>query len=233
MISVVIPTLNAERTLADTLTGLVSAAVDGLVREVIIVDGGSSDRTRDIADMAGADVVDSQSGRGRQLMCGAASARFPWLLFLHADTVLQDGWETEAVALMRDVDFGEGGQRAGVFRFHLNDTGYKPRMLEATVRARCAMLALPYGDQGLLISRRLFDEIGGYNDLPIMEDIDMVRRLGRRRITFFNTMAITSAERYKRDGYISRSLRNQLCLALYGAGFPVSKIVRFYGQASA
>ncbi len=95
------------------------------------------------------------------------------------------------------------------------------------------MLALPYGDQGLLISRRLFDEIGGYNDLPIMEDIDMIRRLGRRRITFFNTMAITSAERYKRDGYISRSLRNQLCLALYGAGFPVSKIVRFYGQASA
>ncbi len=233
MISVIIPTLNAERTLAAALTGLVPAAIDGLIREVIVVDGGSSDRTREIADMSGATIFDAPAGRGRQLMRGAADARFPWLLFLHADTVLQDGWEAEAVRLMRLVDQHEAPEAAGVFRFRLNDTGLKPRLLETAVRARCALLALPYGDQGLLISRRLFDDVGGYKDLPIMEDVDLMRRLGRKRIKFFNSMAVTSAERYKRDGYIRRALRNQMCLALYGAGLPAAKIVRIYGRASA
>lgn len=233
MISVIIPTLNAERTLAASLTGLVPAAIDGLIREVIVVDGGSQDRTREIADSAGADILTATAGRGSQLMRGASAARSPWLLFLHADTVLQEGWETDAVRLMRRVDLREQPEAAGVFRFRLNDTGFAPRALEAIVKVRCTAMALPYGDQGLLISRRLFNEIGGYNDLPIMEDIDLVRRLGRRRIHFFKSDAVTSADRYKRDGYLRRALRNQLCLALYGAGLPASKIVRIYDRANA
>ncbi|MGQ0456401.1 MAG: TIGR04283 family arsenosugar biosynthesis glycosyltransferase [Hyphomicrobium sp.] len=231
MISVVIPALDAEKTLAATLGALVPAAVDGVVREVIVVDGGSRDRTTDIADLAGADVIHAAPSRGGQLSRGAAAARFPWLLFLHADTILYPGWTDEALGFMRDVESGHRSDAAGVFRFSLNDRGFRARSLETSVRLRCALLAMPYGDQGLLISRRLFDDVGGYEDLPIMEDVDIVRRIGRRRLQMFETPAVTSADRYRKDGYLLRSLRNQLCLALFGAGLPASKIVRIYGRA--
>jgi hypothetical protein len=132
---------------------------------------------------------------------------------------------------MRDVDSGYRQEAAGVFRFRLNDRGLRARTLEAAVRARCALLAMPYGDQGLLISRKLFDETGGYRDLPIMEDVDLIRRIGRRRLQMFETPVVTSAERFRRDGYLARSVRNQICLALFGAGLPASAIVRIYGRA--
>lgn len=231
MISVVIPALNAEQTLTATLAALVPAAIDGLVREVIVVDGGSRDRTAEIADLSGADVIEAPPSRGGQLGRGASVARFPWLLFLHADTVLAPGWESEVVRFIRDVETRHRPEAAGVFRFRLNDRGFKARALEASVRLRCALLAMPYGDQGLLISRGLFDKVGGYSDLPIMEDVDLVRRLGRRRLQLFETPAVTSADRYRRDGYLSRSVRNQVCLALFGAGLPASTIVRIYGRA--
>ncbi|NOT70672.1 MAG: glycosyltransferase [Hyphomicrobium sp.] len=233
MLSVIIPALNAERHLPSTLTALVPAAVDGIIREVIIVDGGSADRTRSVADHAGADFLVTAPGRGSQLAEGAARAKFPWLLFLHADTVLQDGWEREAADFMHRVDVGEQPRSAAAFRFRLDDNGLAPRTLEAIVRVRCAALRLPYGDQGLLISRRLYDEVGGYNALPIMEDVDIVRRLGRSRMTLLNANATTSAERYRREGYLARTLRNQTCLALYSAGLPIAKIQRLYGVAHA
>src|SRR5215510_6276381 len=107
MISVIIPTLNAEAGLGETLSALVPAAVDGLVREVIVVDGGSDDHTAAIVDQAGATWVSRSGGRGYQLEAGARRARFPWLLFLHADTVLQQGWERDAVAFMEAVDGGK------------------------------------------------------------------------------------------------------------------------------
>ncbi len=233
MISVIIPALNAERTLGATLASLVPPAVDGIVRQVIVADGGSTDATCEIADLAGADVVVSQPGRGRQLALGAAEARFPWLLFLHAGTVLSDGWDREAVSFIGRVDRGEREPAAAAFRFKLDDRGLAPRVLESVVKARCVLVGLPYGDQGLLISRRLLESVGGYRrDLPIMEDVDLVRRLGRRRVAFLDATAVTSAERYKRDGYLARSLRNQVCLALYGAGMPVNRIARLYGISS-
>ncbi len=233
MISVIIPALNAERTLGGTLASLVAPAVDGIVRQVIVADGGSTDETREIADLAGADVVVSKPARGRQLAAGAAEARFPWLLFLHADTVLSEGWDREALSFIGRVDRGEHEPAAAAFRFKLDDRGWAPRLLEGMVRARCLVVGLPYGDQGLLISKRLLDSVGGYRgDLPFLEDVDLVRRLGRRRLAFLDATAMTSAERYKRDGYLARSLRNQMCLALYGAGMPVNRIARLYGVSS-
>lgn len=230
MISVIIPTLNAEPALVRTLTALVPAAVEGIVTEVIIADGGSTDLTCQIADDCGADFVASAAGRGVQLARGAAHAKSDWLLFLHADTVLEDNWQRAAIHFMRDIESGRQAPAAGVFEFRLDDRGMKPRVLEALVKARCAVFALPYGDQGLLIQRRLFDEIGGFRDMPIMEDVDIVRRLGRRRITSLKAHATTSAERFQKDGYIARMVRNQVCLALYGAGVPVQRIHEFYGR---
>jgi rSAM/selenodomain-associated transferase 2 len=230
MISVVIPTLNAERHLPATLVALVPAAVDGIVREVIVVDGGSTDRTQNVADHAGTEFLNAEQGRGSQLSRGAAKAKFPWLLFLHADTVLEDGWERAAVDFMHRVDHGEHTPAAAAFRFKLDDKGFAPRTLEALVKARCAVFKLPYGDQGLLISSRLYNEAGGFRSMPIMEDVDIVRRLGRKRIAMLKVCATTSAERYRREGYIARSLRNHTCLALYSVGLPIATISRIYGH---
>lgn len=228
MISVVIPTLNAGPRLAEALTPLVPAVVDGIVREVIIVDGGSRDRTIEIADHAGATVVRTAAGRGQQLAMGAARARGPWLLFLHADSVLDPGWEREASAFMEKVDLGERSLSAAAFRYALDDEGLAPRLLEAMVRLRGAALALPYGDQGLLIPRRLYEQIGGFKAMAIMEDVDIVRRLGRSRMAVLRSRVTTSAERYRADGYLARIARNQLCLALYAAGVSPIKIAAIY-----
>ena len=123
MITVVIPTLNAETSLAATLTSLVPGAVDGVIRQVVIVDGGSSDRTLRIAEDSGADIVRSEPGRGRQLRAGTEAARFPWLLFIHADTVLDAGWEREVSAFVERVDVGQRPLSAAAFRFALDAMG--------------------------------------------------------------------------------------------------------------
>ncbi len=229
MISVVIPTLNAEGTLAQTLAALVPAAVDGLVREVVVVDGGSSDGTLQIVDSAGAELLHSSGGRGPQLAAGAERARGPWLLFLHADTVLEPGWERDAAQFLERVDMEQRLPAAGAFRFALDDEGIKPRLLERLVALRSGVLKLPYGDQGLLISKRLYDEIGGYRPLQIMEDVDIVRRLGRRRTVLLRSRAVTSAERFRREGYVRRSSRNLLCLTLYMLHVSPNVIKRMYG----
>lgn len=232
MISVVIPTLNAERTLPEALAALVPAAVDGVVREVVVVDGGSSDHTRKVADISGAEFLLSKPGRGQQLAHGARAAKGGWLLFLHADTVLEEDWHREAASFIQAVESGDIEPSAAAFRFRLDDKGLRPRLLEAVVRARCSLLRLPYGDQGLLISRKLYMEVGGFRDLPIMEDVDLVRRIGRRRTTLLTADAVTSADRYRRDGYLRRALRNLTCLALYRAGLPINTIQRLYGAPS-
>ena len=170
-----------KSSLGAALSALVPAVVDGLVRQVVIVDGGSSDRTLKIAEDSGADLVRSPRGRGNQLAEGARHARFPWLLFLHADTVLEPGWEREAGAFVERVDSGQRPPAAAAFRFALDDMGFLPRLIETGVAMRCTLFRLPYGDQGLLMPRRLYEEIGGFRPLPLMEDVDIVRRLGRAR----------------------------------------------------
>lgn len=228
MITVVIPTLNAETGLAAALTALVPATVEGLIREVIIVDGGSTDRTLEIADQAGAKLIKSAPGRGQQMARGAGEARMPWVLFLHADTVLEPGWEREAAAFIERVEVGQRPAAAAAFRFALDDLGFKPRLIEWGVTMRCMLMRLPYGDQGLLMPVRLYRTCGGFRDLPLMEDVDLVRRLGRARTIIFRARAVTSAIRYRHEGYTRRSLRNLTCLSLYYMRVPTGVIARLY-----
>lgn len=231
MISVVIPTLDAEKDLAPTLAALIPAAVDGFVREVIVADGNSSDRTLTIAENAGVEIVQTTPGRGRQLRAGAKRARFPWLLFLHADTELAPGWDAVAANFMDKVDSGRIPLTAAAFRFRLLDEGWKPRLLEAAVSVRCGLFRIPYGDQGLLIPRQLYDEVGGFSEQPLMEDVDLIRRIGRRRLRMLRADAVTSAVRYRSEGYTKRILRNQACLAMYAAGIRPERIAAIYHPA--
>jgi len=218
-LSVIIPALNVAATLPATI-----AALAGLPGEVVVVDGGSSDATVQVAARLGALVVRAPRGRGRQLVAGVAAARGDWLLLLHADTVLAPGWAAAAYPFM-----AANPAKAAYFRFALDADERQARALERRVAWRCRRLGLPYGDQGLLISRALLSDIGGIADLPLMEDVDLVRRIGGGRLVALEVDAITSAARWRRDGWHARSLRNLLCLALYFLRVPPRLIARLYG----
>jgi rSAM/selenodomain-associated transferase 2 len=222
-ISVVIPTLEAAETLPRLLAELRAAPI---VEEMIVVDGGSSDDSVAVARAAGARIIEAARGRGTQLAVGAAAASGDWLLFLHADCRLEAGWQA---AIRAFLTAPEPGSRAGYFDFALDDGGPAARRLERIVAWRCRVLGLPYGDQGLLIGRSLYEIAGGFAPLPLMEDVDLVCRLGRRRLARIGGRCIASSRRYERNGYWRRPLRNLLCLSLYFAGVPVDRIVRLYG----
>jgi rSAM/selenodomain-associated transferase 2 len=225
-LTIVIPTLNAAASLPATLKSLGSA-------RVIVSDGGSTDGTLAVAESAGAETIRAARGRGAQLAAGARAAlnnpaggAGEWLLFLHADTVLGGGWHAEAARFCADIDNRE---RAAVFRFALADDAPAARRLEKIVAWRTRVLGLPYGDQGLLIRGEFYHALGGMRALPLMEDVDLARRIGRRRLHLFDSPAVTSAARYRRSGYLPRSARNLLCLLLYFLHVPPRLIARLYG----
>lgn len=219
MISVVIPTLNAARSLAPCL----EAVADELVSEVIVVDAGSTDDTAAIAVAAGARLVAEQRpNRGAQLAAGCRVAQGPWLLALHADTRLEPGWADAARRHM-----ARRPDKAGWFRFALDDPAPVARVWEGGVGLR-SRLGLPYGDQGLLISKALYDAVGGHFPLPLMEDADLVRRLGRRRLAPLGARAVTSAERYRRAGYFRRSARNWVLVSRWLLGADPADLARRY-----
>jgi len=218
MISVVIPTLNAERGLVRTLACLIEPAMRGLVRDVVIADGGSSDLTLEIAEDAGCEIVRAGGTRGTLLDAGARAAKGPWLLFLHAETALEPGWDGEAYQFLRQG----GDRRAATFRFALDDKRWAARRAELVYRLRNKILALPYGDQGLLISKAQYERLGGYKDLDVLEDVDLVTRLkrqaGRSGITRLAARAVTSAARYHAEFSLTRRFRNAARLTLFSLG---------------
>ena len=224
MLSIIIPTLNSNLNLGRTLDAI-AAATNEIACEVIVADGGSIDGTRFTATKGAAIFLESQRGRGRQLAEGAAAAAGDWLLFLHADTRLGADWAPAVEAFIADP---ENHLRAGYFRFALDDEAMAARLLEYAVAVRSRLLGLPYGDQGLLISRGFYENLGGFKRIPLMEDVDMVRRIGRRHLEALDVVALTSAERYRRDGYLRRPLRNLLCLGLYSVGVSPKRIDTLY-----
>ena len=216
MISVVIPTLNSQSALPRCFDGLIGATVRGLVKDVVVADGGSSDDTLTIADAAGCHVVTAHKSRASRLIAGAAAARGDWLLFLLPETALEAGWEAEAESFMGSAELER--PRAGTFRFALDDFGPKARRREAMVAARTAVFALPYAEQALLLPRRMYQKLGGHRDVA-MEDADLVRRIGRSRLVRLRSRAVNRPERAARG-------RGAVVAMLHALRVPVSVVSR-------
>lgn len=220
-LDVVTPTLNA----AATLPAVLAAMPQGVA--VVISDGGSTDATVDIAREAGCRIVTGPRGRGRQLAAGADAATRPWRLFLHADTIVSpQGW----TAIARHMAGPEGAQVAASLRLAIDDPAWQARVIERAVAWRLRWFGLAYGDQGLLIHRDLYAAIGGYADLALMEDVEIMRRLGRARHRVLHGEARTAATRWRRRGWIGQTLLNLTCVSLYRLGVPVDDISRLYDR---
>jgi len=224
MLSVIVPTLNDERHLPRCFDALISATVRGVVKEVIVADGGSADGTLMIADAAGAKVVRTEANKSSRLTAAAGSAKCDWLLFLYPETALETGWELEAESFIERAI--PERPRAAVFRFAIDDFGATARRREFTNAIRSRLFALPYGDQGLLISRHLYRRLEGHRILPHLEDADLIRRIGRRRLVWLRARAVVDgATVYRRKS----GLKKMALALLFALRVPSSMLARFAG----
>jgi rSAM/selenodomain-associated transferase 2 len=228
-LGVVIPALNAAPGLRATLAAL-EPGRQSFDLDIVVVDGGSEDETVAIAESGGARVVTSEPGRGLQLHTGAGAVAGEGLLFLHADTVLSPDW---AVTLRDAIEQPGADGQAFYFRFALDDSHPGARRVEHWVARRCRNSNLPYGDQGLALPRDLYDKLEGFAPMRLMEDVNFVTRIKHRcgpdSLIQLDAVALTSAERYRRDGYWVRPARNALCRMMYFAGFSLRSIAKVYG----
>lgn len=227
MITVIIATRDDEEDLAHTLAALAPAAMDGIVRDVVVVDAGSRDGTLDVADAAGCAIV--RGSGAAALMQAAETARGDWLLFLSPRSVLEAGWQAEVLAFMdRTAMAGTARTSAATFRLRRPDLGPGPRLAELFALVRTGLVAAPYGEQGLLLSRHYYRGLQGHRDLPAMADVEIARRIGRRRLTQLRAHAMVRQHGGRRRGAL-RSLRNAACLTLFVLRLPPGLIGRLAG----
>jgi rSAM/selenodomain-associated transferase 2 len=228
MIGVVIPTLNESETLPALLQDLRDLA-EMVPLDVVVADGGSSEETRAQAVAAGNRVVEAPRGRALQLNAGAQAVGGEWLLFLHADCRLT---HVCRVALVTALE-REQGLQAAVFRFAIDlPPGWK-QLIEWGQLIRQAVFRLPYGDQGLLVRRSLFTSVGGFPDIPLMEDVALVRRLRREsEIRILPAALLTSGRRYLANGVIRTGLLHAGLMLLYAAGVSPHRLSSLRDAAS-
>lgn len=223
-LSVIIPTLNAAHSLPDTADALLEGVSSGLIKDLVISDGGSTDGTATVAEALGAQWVVGPAGRGAQLQRGVEAATGLWVLLLHADTQLAPGWSE--VAHRHTVD---RPSKAGWFRLKFRADGCAPRCVAAGANLRSRLFGLPYGDQGLLVSRHVLESVGGVPGLPLMEDVALAKGL-RGKLVGLDAYALTSAERYRRDGWARRVASNLGTLVRYKFGADPTELKARYDR---
>lgn len=224
MVTIVVPVLDDTPAVRALLTALPPHPEVQLV----LVDGGSDPGLAALVKgRADVRLIPSRPGRGPQLNAGAALASGEWLLFLHADCRLPEGWREALLGLPADAI-------GGWFRFSLDSRAWQARLLERLVALRVSLTGLAYGDQGLFVRRTVFGRMGGFADLPLMEDVEFVRRLPRAgRVVSLTLSLSSSARRWEQDGWLSRSARNVGVLCGYGLGIPPARLARWYGRRRA
>jgi rSAM/selenodomain-associated transferase 2 len=218
-ISVVVPVLNEEKAILPLLVHL-----KGLGMEIVVSDGGSRDRTRALAESMADRVVVGSPGRSRQMNLGAKAASGGILFFVHADSFPPPS----APDVIRRTLAGPG-VAAGAFRLRIETRRLGLRLIHRLANFRAKAFKLPYGDQGLFLTRRVFDAVGGFTDLPLMEDVDLVRRVkALGRVIIARESMTTSARRWERDGILATTLRNQRRLLRFFLGSPARRLARDY-----
>lgn len=223
-LSIIIPALNSEAVLPLCLASLMPGLEAGLIREVILVDGGSDDQSRRLAEGAGATVISApEKGRAAQLLHGFEHARGDWALFLHADTALSRDWAERAKTHITDRR-----DKAAAFTLAYRSDAPMAKVVARRANWRARTFGLAYGDQGLLISRKLYSEIGGYADTPFMEDVQIIRTIGKKRLSILSAEARTDASKYDRDGWRKRSWHNAFLITRYLLGADPKKLAKSY-----
>jgi len=217
MLSLIIPTRNAGKVLPALLK-----QVYGHVDEIVVSDGGSRDESLKEALRAGARIALGCKGRGWQLRRGAGWAKGDWLLFLHADVKLGAGWREAVGAHMENH-----ADTAGYFQFRVAAKGWRPRLMELFVRTRCKVLRLPYGDQGLLISRTLYEQVGGFENWDLFEDVAITKALGKN-LRPLTAKIYTYPGKYERQGYASRTLKNVALMRRFQGGANPDELAKEY-----
>lgn len=221
MVSVIIPTLNEERRIADTIDGL--AGHQNV--ETIVADGGSCDRTCEIAERMGARVIRGNPGRGTQMNAGAAIASGEVLIFLHADTHLPRGFPDIAIKV------AHGEASAAAFRLRVDAKSVRLRLLERAVALRSRWFQRPYGDQGLIVPAKHFFYIGGFRNWPLMEDYEIADRLKKiGPIRLLDQSSTTSSRRWERLGVCRNVLYNQICIGAYKLGVCPRRLSIWYSR---
>jgi len=219
-ISIIIPVLNEAANLPATLAN----TQVGVNLEVIVVDGGSQDGTSQLAESLGVKVLSAPAGRACQMNAGAKAATGDILLFLHADTRLPSGFDN----LVRKALFA-ANTAAGAFELRIDASILGIRLIESGVNWRSRWLQMPYGDQAIFLKTEVFHDIGGFPQLPIMEDFELMRRLKRKgRIVIVPVPVMTSGRRWQKLGVLKTTLINQLVIVAYLLGVSPERIVRWY-----
>ena len=219
-ISIIIPTLNSENELCETIGSLFEGIENNLIRELIVSDGGSTDKTKSIAYEAGAVVVEGPSGRGLQISNGIDKSTGDWILILHADTSLSMDWSLK-ILQKTDKSF------AHYFKLKFKSRSLFARILEFWAHIRSKFLGLPYGDQGLFIHRDLLNAVGEFPKVPIMEDVALADKL-KGKMRPLNIQAHTSAEKYHKNGWLRQSMINFFIFTQYRLGKTTYQLYKFY-----
>ncbi len=226
LVTVIVPVRGDSRALGALLTQL--PAREGV--EVVVASTGPVDAAQAALRAARPDVrwLDALPGRGVQLNAGAAVAHGTWLWFVHADSQVPAGW-WDAFTVLDGSDAAVGGS----FAFRLDSTAWQARWLERAVALRVRLFDLPYGDQGIFVRRSVFIALQGFQAVPLMEDVEFVRRLKRQgRLEHLSQGLVTSARRWERRGWLRQSATNLVTLGLYGLGVSPERLARGYDRGS-
>lgn len=219
-VTVVIPTYNSEKTIENTLNSICK-----YFNKIIMVDANSCDLTIQISKKYNIKIIKSLKGRGPQLILGAEHTATDWIFFLHSDTIIK---KSNIIDINQFITNTLNNNKAASFKIKFNTNNIWSNLLGKLVNIRSKYLKLPYGDQGLLISRSFYKNIGGYKNIPIMEDVEIIRNIGFRNIKILNSYIITDAARFENQGWIYRPMINLFCLTLYFLGFNINYINKIY-----
>lgn len=223
-VSVIIPVLRETQPL-DSLIDHILQIADGVPVEMIVVDGSPDGESISAITREGVTLLAAPAGRARQMNAGAAAAKGDCLLFLHADTRLPQGAFRRIAETLSD-----GNHVAGAFDLRYNSERMSMRIIARVACLRSRLTRIPYGDQAQFFRRDYFEKICGFADIPLMEDVEIMRRIKERgdRISILSEAVATSARRQEKEGVVYCTLRNWTVITLYFLGMPPERLARFY-----